>query len=257
MRGRKFELTTMTREVGGHTLHRIRALRDVGQGTKEGTLGGWVESELNLDHRGTSWVGPHAMVLGEARVRDNAQVSGHAVVRDAARVVNKATVTNLAIASGHAHVADEGFVGGEAHLFEHAVVRGYASVINGARVHGEASVSGVSVVRADADVAGCTNLQVGTVADGATVEADDQVVVVVGLLDAPVTLYRARGREDGHVVVAGCQCLSLCWDTERLQRLATDNEWDLPRGWKVLRQALLPRVRDWQRADQGSPQVKP
>ena len=43
---KKYELTDETMEWEGHTLHRIKALRDFNY-VKAGDLGGWVESEDN------------------------------------------------------------------------------------------------------------------------------------------------------------------------------------------------------------------
>ncbi|UNF53002.1 hypothetical protein MNL01_04770 [Bartonella krasnovii] len=53
--GKKYELTDETTEVGDHTLHRIRALRDFGN-VQVGDLGGFIEYEGNLSHLGNCWV---------------------------------------------------------------------------------------------------------------------------------------------------------------------------------------------------------
>ena len=70
---KKYELTDETITHCGHTLHRIRALRDFGT-IKKGDLGGFVESEGNLSHEGDCWVGGDAQVGGNAEVSGNAQV---------------------------------------------------------------------------------------------------------------------------------------------------------------------------------------
>jgi len=60
----KYELTDETIDRHGHTLYRIRALQDIpGHDVKTGDLGGFIESEANLNQEGDCWV------------RDNAQVS--------------------------------------------------------------------------------------------------------------------------------------------------------------------------------------
>lgn len=46
---KKYILTEETKEVGGHILHKIQAVRDFGD-VQKGDLGGWVESEENLSH---------------------------------------------------------------------------------------------------------------------------------------------------------------------------------------------------------------
>ena len=52
---KKYILTEEAKEVGGHILHRIQAMRDFG-GVQKGDLGGWVESEENLSHDGDCWI---------------------------------------------------------------------------------------------------------------------------------------------------------------------------------------------------------
>lgn len=52
MENKKYELTDITKEYMGRTLHRIKALRDVDVSVKAGDLGGWVESEDNLSQVG-------------------------------------------------------------------------------------------------------------------------------------------------------------------------------------------------------------
>ena len=63
---KKYELTDETIEVNGHTLHRIRALKDfrltgvlpagMSSTVKAGDQGGFIESEDNLSHLGKCWV---------------------------------------------------------------------------------------------------------------------------------------------------------------------------------------------------------
>ena len=64
----KYELTDETKVFYGVTLHRIRALTAVGVLAAAGQLGGWVESEKNLEQSGDAWVEGNARVSGDARV---------------------------------------------------------------------------------------------------------------------------------------------------------------------------------------------
>ena len=64
----KYELTDETKVFYGVTLHRIRALTAVGVLAAAGQLGGWVESEKNLEQSGDAWVYGNARVSGDARV---------------------------------------------------------------------------------------------------------------------------------------------------------------------------------------------
>ena len=51
---KKYEFTNKTIKIAGHTLHRIRAVRDFGD-VKAGDLGGFIEKEDNLSHEGNVW----------------------------------------------------------------------------------------------------------------------------------------------------------------------------------------------------------
>ena len=84
---KKYELLKDdTKEISGHTLYRIKALRDFGDVTK-GDLGGYIESENNLSHYDNAWVYGNAMVFddawvyGNARVYGDARVYGNAVIK--------------------------------------------------------------------------------------------------------------------------------------------------------------------------------
>lgn len=94
---KKYELTGETKEIGGVTLHRIRALIDIPEhDVKAGDLGGWVEAETNLSQNGEAWVTDAALVTGKACVTGSARVTGSACVTGAARVTGNAWVSGNA-----------------------------------------------------------------------------------------------------------------------------------------------------------------
>ncbi len=73
----KYEIIkTDTKQFGGRTLYRIKALAAIGSSVAAGDLGGYVESEKNLSQYGTAWVSGNAWVYGDACV------SGDALVQD-------------------------------------------------------------------------------------------------------------------------------------------------------------------------------
>ena len=77
----------------GRTVKRIRALIAIAAlGVAPGELGGYIESEGNLQVSGDAWVYGHARVSGNAQVYGNAQVSGDAWVYGNARVTGDARV---------------------------------------------------------------------------------------------------------------------------------------------------------------------
>lgn len=108
---KKYELTDETMTVDEVTYHRIRACKDFdvqGYHVKAGDLGGYVESERNIDQDGNGWISGLALISGNARVCGNAHVRGNAWISDNACVYGNAEV------GGNAEVDDNARVGGNA-----------------------------------------------------------------------------------------------------------------------------------------------
>ena len=81
---KKYELTgEFIEHWSGKKLYRIRALVSFGV-VVAGQLGGFVESEKNLDQSlsGNAWVSGNALVSGNAQVYGNAQVRSYAVISE-------------------------------------------------------------------------------------------------------------------------------------------------------------------------------
>ena len=112
----KYELTDETIEVYGRTLHRIKALKDIGTDVKKGDLGGFVESERNLSQKGNCWVFNSAMVFDSAMVFGLAEVYGSAKVYNSAEVYGKAKVYGSAEVYGSATVCGSAEVYGLAEI---------------------------------------------------------------------------------------------------------------------------------------------
>lgn len=92
---KKYELTDeFIEHWSGKKLYRIRALVAFGA-VVAGQLGGFVESEKNLDQSlyGDAWVYGDAQVYGDAWVSGNAQVYGDARVSGDARVRSYAVIS--------------------------------------------------------------------------------------------------------------------------------------------------------------------
>jgi len=136
IRDRKYELTDEAMEMDGHTLHRIRALRDIQNIVSSGDVGGWIESEDNLSQIGDCWVYGNAVVSGNARVFDDARVFGNAFVTDNAHVYGNAEIF------GDARVSDNAKVYGNAKVSESIRVSDDAQFSGDIGISGNAKVSG-------------------------------------------------------------------------------------------------------------------
>ncbi len=153
---KKYELTTETLQIGGFTLHRIKAVKNFGS-VKAGELGGWIESEENLSQADNAWVYNNAKVFdkarvyGDAAVSDDAKVCGYAIVNHNARVYDNAEVSDYAEVFENAIVFGHAKVYGFTRIFGNAIVLGNAILFGHAKVYGKATINGDAKVYDAAD----------------------------------------------------------------------------------------------------------
>ena len=220
---KKYELvkTDTLQTPCGKTLFRVRALIAIGLSVSAGDLGGYIESEQNLQVYGNAWVYGdarvygNACVSGDARVYGNACVSGDALVRGNAQVYGNARVCGNAQVHGDARVRGNAQVYGDAWVCDNACVYGNAWVCDNAWVSGDACVSGDARVRGNAQVHGdarvCGNAQVhgdARVCGNAQVCDNSSIVWFTKFGYEKGTLTVCRG-ENGLVVTRGCFCGSV------------------------------------------------
>ena len=141
MSNNKFEITALAHETYPF-LHRIRALRDIGDEVKTGDLGGFVEHEGNLsfEPRDEAWIFNDAISAGNACVDKDSQLRDNAVVCDSA------CVSRGSVISGHARVEDSAYVR-NAVIRDHARASGSSMILEAAESHNLSPVlSGSSCV---------------------------------------------------------------------------------------------------------------
>lgn len=156
---KKFELDyTSQTKYKGRTLYRIKALNDFV--TTDGTLitkddlGGYVQSEKNLDQNGTSWIFKGAMALDDSRVKDDAQLHHDALIKDKAVIENRASAHNNVKITGHACVSQEAVITRNAQITNHATVCGKAFVTDDTMVGGYATITDTAKVHDQTDIKG-------------------------------------------------------------------------------------------------------
>lgn len=98
MRMKKYEITDIA-HPDNPKLHRIRALTDVGTDVHKGDLGGFVETEDNLDQEGFAWIGKDAIACEDSYIGGDAILADSAVARDSAYVGNNAVIADHGRAS--------------------------------------------------------------------------------------------------------------------------------------------------------------
>lgn len=99
----KYEFTGEVKQILGVNVQRIRARRNFGD-VCAGDLGGWVESERNLNWSDGSWVADEAVAMGNAVVMRNAIVRGSAIVRGNMCVLGRSAI------GGHVTLDGRGLV---------------------------------------------------------------------------------------------------------------------------------------------------
>lgn len=120
--------------VGLRKLYRIRALRDF-RDVKFGDLGGYIECEDNLSHKGSCWVYQEAKVYDHAAIVDSAQIRGFAKIRGYALVKNRASVYGLSEVYGNAVIGDtvevcgKVTIGGRSHITGDIRITGRGCII--------------------------------------------------------------------------------------------------------------------------------
>lgn len=119
----KYEITDITHEKYPF-LHRIRALRDIGDKVKAGDLGGFVESKSNLSFE----LGDDAWIFDDAVAAGEGYVDKGSVLRDRAVVCGCAYVSHGAELSGDARAEDDAYIRG-ARLSRCARVSGNGMVL--------------------------------------------------------------------------------------------------------------------------------
>ena len=119
----KYEITDIAHEKYPF-LHRIRALRDIGQKVKSGELGGFVESESNLSFEpgDDAWIFDDAICTGDGYVDKGSRLFGNAVV------CGHGYVSHDSAMSAHTRVEDDAYIRG-ADLCGHARVSGRGMVL--------------------------------------------------------------------------------------------------------------------------------
>ena len=118
---KKYEFTGMTIRQEGKTLREIRALRDFGN-VRIGDIGGFIEKEYNLSHKGNCWV------YGSAKVFDCAQLFGNAVAKDNAQIGENAWLLDDAVVCDNAQALGNSAVLGTGLVCANTIISGNARV---------------------------------------------------------------------------------------------------------------------------------
>ena len=129
------------RLIGDTKIYRIRLLVDgVVPLARKGDLGGFVQSENNLDQEGTCWLYNNAIAMERANVSQNAKLYDDAIIFDNARARGNAQMGDYSRVFGYATIEGECCIEGNASVKGESVVKGETSLCNYSTVSGSAIV---------------------------------------------------------------------------------------------------------------------
>ena len=109
----KYEMTDNTQVVNGETLTQIRALRDIGDHTKAGDLGGWIAEEYTLSSFGDCWIDTNvkmcygSFISGNAYITGDSIISGYSNIGDNVYIDADVTIRTEGIIKGNARIASD------------------------------------------------------------------------------------------------------------------------------------------------------
>ena len=118
----------------GVKLYRIIAIRSFGN-VKRGELGGWIESEKNLSHKGDCWIDKNSIVCGDAVITDNVKISGNAIIIDAF------IMDNVKI-YGNAKIIGHSFIHKNAKIYGNAEIYDEIEISDNVQIYGNSNISG-------------------------------------------------------------------------------------------------------------------
>lgn len=164
----KYKLTDETIIINGHILHRIQALKDFNFVAK-GDLGGFVESEKNLSHKGDCWIYDNAKVYDNALITKDAQIYDRAEIFDSASITDLVDVEGSTKIFGKARISGFAIIGNDACIFENAIITDNAIIKSSTKIYGNSIIGGRVKVRDTAEISGDVEISGESIIKGNTI----------------------------------------------------------------------------------------
>ena len=145
MNNKKYEILMdeeNTIEWKGHTLHRIRALRDFGD-IRKGDIGGFVENENNLSHKGNCWIYDDAKVMDDSIMYDYSRICDKSELHDDSRMYNYSKMYdyselhNNSIMNDDSEMHDNSKMYGNSIMYDYSEMHGDSELNNQVKLYGK------------------------------------------------------------------------------------------------------------------------
>ena len=145
MNNKKYEILMdkkNTIEWKGHTLHRIKALRDFGD-IRKGDIGGYVENENNLSHKGNCWIYDDAKVMDDSIMYDYSRICDKSELHDDSRMYNYSKMYdyselhNNSIMNDDSEMHDNSKMYGNSIMYDYSEMHGDSELNNQVKLYGK------------------------------------------------------------------------------------------------------------------------
>lgn len=185
-------------------LYRVKALKDFGD-VKIGDIGGFVQSEKNLSHKGLCWIYHNAKALDKSIVRDDATLHDLAKAKDKAIISGKASLFDSSEAGGTSCVTGRATMMEYSKIFDNARLEEWAVLEESSLAFGNAVLSGNTHLSGSSKVFGLAYLCYAYLSDEAEVSTAIKCPVFIAgyarvlkyddllyfrVCDKPVMFYR-------------------------------------------------------------------
>ena len=204
--GKKYILTNYTKEYGGQTLYRIRALKDFGN-VKAGELGGYVAGEHNLSQEGDCWVRDKAIIRENALVKDNACVGLDARIEGNSIISEQSYVGSNSIVSKNAQIKGTSVIEGNTYVTDNVILSGtytdeYVKLYGNAHIE-NVEILGNITIKSNQHIISQSEIEKLSQVSDSNLESEKYVFTNETKEYDGQTLYRIRALKDFGNVKAG------------------------------------------------------
>ena len=197
----------------GTVTYRIKALKNIPRyNVKVGDLGGYIESEHNLSHLGSCWVGNDAAVMFKAIVCEDAYIYGDAIITGDARIYGSATVYDSAYIAGHVNVYDNARIHKEAEILAYAKIYNNAEIDGKVFIQGHAEIYGNAVIRNGGLITGFTRINDDAVVNDFLRIIDNVHIYEHAVIDGHRVICEGSAEIHGNVILAKYAQVGGCAD---------------------------------------------
>ena len=139
MNNKKYEILMdeeNTIECEGHILHRIKALRDFND-VREGDIGGYVENENNLSHKGSCWIYDEAKAMDNSRMYDNSIICDYSTMYDNSTMHDNSIMHDNSLMFNNSIMFDNSSMHDNSIMYDNSEMYGDSTLKNKSRLYGK------------------------------------------------------------------------------------------------------------------------